>query len=176
MCDTDSSGQISIGFTTILDNAKVSGIQVTPAPDLALGQQANASSVESPAFGPAMAVDGNSATRWSSGQWMQATSTGWIDVDLGGLYSISEVRLNWEAAYAVDYQIQVSRDALNWVAIKTVSGNQSKGPVDFAGLVGTGRYVRIFCTRTSPGSDNFSLYDFQVFGLDGRAGLPAAGG
>ena len=79
-----------------------------------------------PTTRPAMAVDGNSSTRWSSGQWMQTTGTGWIYVDLGAPYNISEVRLNWETAYAVNYQIQVSDDAVNWIAIKTVTGNQSR--------------------------------------------------
>jgi hypothetical protein len=95
---------------------------------------------------------------------MQGTSTGWIYVDLGAPCDIDEVRLNWETAYAVNYQIQVSDDAVNWVAIEAISGNQSKGPVDFSGLSAVGRYARIYCTQTSAGSDNYSLYDFQVYG------------
>jgi hypothetical protein len=106
-CNSDGSGQIVIQFTTLRDNAKVSGISVMPAPDLALGRLASSSTVEGSAFTPERAVDGNSSTRWSSGQWMQDTSTGWISVDLGAPYNISEVRLNWETAYAVDYQIQL---------------------------------------------------------------------
>src|SRR5208282_3483615 len=163
-CLSDSSGQIVIQFTTLRDNAKVSGIQVTPAPDLALGKQAYASSVESSNYAPNMAVDGNSSTRWSSGQWMQNSNIGWIYVDLGAPFNISEVRLNWETAYAVNYQIQVSYDAVNWTTIQVISGNQSKGVADFSGLTGTGRYVRILCTQTSAGSDNYSLYDFNVYG------------
>ena len=120
--------------------------------------------MESAGYLPQMAVDGDSGTRWSSGQWMQPTSTGWISVDLGASYNISEVRLNWETAYAVDYQIQTSADAQSWTTIKSVAGNASKGIVDFSGLSGTGRYVRIYCTQTSAGSDNYSLYDLQVYG------------
>ena len=163
-CHSDSSGHIEIQFTTLRDNAKVSGIQVTPAPDLALGKQAYASSVESSSYVPDQAIDGNSSTRWSSGQWMQNSNTGWIYVDLGAPFNISEVRLNWETAYAVNYQIQVSYNAVNWTTIEVISGNQGKGVADFSGLSGTGRYVRILCTRTSAGSDNYSLYDFNVYG------------
>jgi len=163
-CLSDSSGRIVIQFTTLRDNAKVSGIQVTPAPDLAVGKPAYSSTVESSSFLPALAVDGNGATRWSSGQWMQNSGTGWIYADLGAPFSISEVRLNWETAYAVNYQIQVSSDAVNWTAIQSVTGNQSKGVVDFTGLSGTGRFVRVYCTKTSAGSDNYSLYDFNVYG------------
>ncbi len=142
----------------------------TPIIDLAQNRPTFASSVESTGFAPSMAVDGNSSTRWSSGQWLQKSSTGWIYVDLGVPFNISEVRLNWETAYAVNYQIQVSNDAVNWITIHTVTGNQSKAVVDFSGLSGTGRYVRILCTQTSAGSDNYSLYDFNVYGTPAEPG------
>jgi P pilus assembly chaperone PapD len=142
----------------------------TPINDLAQNRPAYASSVESSSFAPSMAVDGNSSTRWSSGQWLQNSNTGWIYVDLGTPFNISEVRLNWETAYAVNYQIQVSNNAVNWITIETVTGNQSKAVVDFSGLSGTGRYVRIFCTQTSAGSDNYSLYDFNVYGTPAEPG------
>ena len=92
------------------DNYSLYDLQVygTPVTDLAQGRPAYASTVESSYYAPQMAVDGNSSTRWSSGQWMQSTGTGWIYVDLGATFSISEVRLNWETAYAVNYQIQTS--------------------------------------------------------------------
>ena len=102
---------------------------------------------------------------------MQGTGTGWIYVDLGAPYDVSEVRLNWEAAYAVDYQVQLSDDAVHWVAVKTVAGNRAAGVQDLAGLAGEGRYVRIYCTRTSAGSDNYSLRDFQVFGTPATSPL-----
>jgi hypothetical protein len=136
----------------------------TPVTDLAQGRPAYSSTIESSYYTPAMAVDGNSGTRWSSGQWMQQSGTGWIYVDLGASININEVRLNWETAYAVNYQIQVSNDALNWTTIDNIVGNQTKGIADFSGLSGIGRYVRIYCTQVSAGSDNYSLYDFQVFG------------
>ena len=112
-----------------------------------------------------MAVDGNGATRWSSGQWMQTTRTGWIAVDLGATYSLSEVRLDWETAYAVNYQIQTSLTTASTGSRSRPSAEiKTRGRIDFSGLSGTGRYVRIYCTQTSTGSDNYSLYDFQVYG------------
>ena len=159
------------------DNYSLYEINVygTPISDLALDRPAYASSVESASYAPAMAVDGNSSTRWSSGQWMQNSSTGWIYVDLGTTFNILDVRLNWETAYAVNYQIQVSNDAVNWTTIQTITGNQSKSVADFSGLSATGRYVRIYCTQTSAGSDNYSLYDFNVYGTPVESGsvLPA---
>jgi hypothetical protein len=176
-CSTGDNGEIVVKFVTLKDNAKVSGIQVTPAPDLARGKPATSSTIEGDGYSPAMAFDGNASTRWSSGQWLQDTNIGWLSVDLGAPYHIAEIRLDWERAYAVDYQIQVSLDGSNWVAIKTVSGNKSDGPADFTGLAGLGRYVRIYCTQVSQGSDNFSLYSVQVYGTavtDLALGRPAA--
>jgi hypothetical protein len=164
VCQSDASGKITVQFVTLRDNAKISGITVTPAPDLALNKPAVSSSIEGPGFTPDKALDANSATRWSSGQWMQNSQVGWISVDLGAPYQISQVRLNWETAYAMDYQVQVSDDGVNWVAIASVEGNQSNGIASFTGLAATGRYVRIYCTRTSAGSDNYSLYDLNVYG------------
>ncbi|MGO9598501.1 MAG: discoidin domain-containing protein [Isosphaeraceae bacterium] len=160
----NSSGQVVIQFVTVAGSAEVSGIAVTPAPDLALGRPAYASSIESQAYTPAMAVDGNSQTRWSSGQWLQNTSTAWITIDLGSLTDISRVTLDWERAYAVNYQIRVSKNSTNWTTIENVSGNNCDGVADFQGLSGVGRYIRIYCTQVTTEYDNFSLYEIQVYG------------
>jgi hypothetical protein len=164
----DASGRIVLDFSTLRDNAKVSGIRVTPAPDLARGRPVASSTREGPGFTPDLAVDGDGATRWSSGQWMQPGEVGWIAVDLGAPYRISEVRLDWETAYAVDYQIQLSDDGIGWTTIHAVSGNQDRGVQELAGLYGTGRYLRVHCTRTSDASDNYSLHDLKVFGTPVR--------
>ncbi len=121
------------------------------------------SSAESSGYAASNAVDGNSSTRWSSGQWMQPSQTGWIYVDLGSYQNFSEVRLNWESAYAADYQIQVSNDANTWSTLVNVTGNATAGMLDYSGLTGSGRYVRIYCTRTSNVSYNYSLLDFKVY-------------
>jgi len=186
----DSSGTITIAFVNTTPGnvpghdaggAKVDGIVISPgsfiatAPvptppppaasnaDLALGRPAFASSVEGPGYAPGAAVDGNPATRWSSGQWMQPGPVGWIYVDLGSPQPIGDVRLNWETAYGVDYQIQASNDASSWTTIATVAGNRTPGLHDSGGLSETARYVRVYCTRTSDFSFNYSLYDFSVF-------------
>jgi hypothetical protein len=142
----------------------------TPLADLAAGKPATSSTIEGPGFEASRALDSNSSTRWSTGQWMQDTQVGWIAVDLGATYAISDVRLNWETAYAVDYQIQVSNDGANWTTLRSVTGRSSPGLDDQSGLSGTGRYIRIYCTRTSATAINYSLYDLQVFGV------PAVGG
>jgi hypothetical protein len=131
--------------------------------NLAQGKTTVVSSSEGAGFTGDKAVDGDSTTRWSSGQWTQPNGIGWIYVDLGATYSISEVALTWEAAYAVNFQIQVSNDATNWTSIETVTGNASSGLTDYSGLSGSGRYVRIYCTQVNA-TNNYSLYDLKIFG------------
>lgn len=160
----DGSGAIAIAFKSLKGNATVDAVEVRPLADLAAGKPATSSSIESWSYNPALAVDFSSSTRWSSGQWMQPTSTAWYQVDLQDFVDVTSVRLNWETAYAVDYQIQMSADGANWTTIKAVTGNQSAGPVELTGLSGEGRFIRVFCTRTSAGANNYSLYDFQVMG------------
>jgi len=71
------------------------------------GKPATASSTESATFPASNAVDGNTATRWSSA----FADPQWIQVDLGAGYTISQVVLNWEAAYGSAFQIQTSPTA-----------------------------------------------------------------
>lgn len=81
---------------------------------LSQGRPVTASSVENAAYPAGLAVDGNGGTRWSSA----AADNQWIRVDLGANSAINRVVLNWEAAYASTYQLQVSADGTNWVTVR----------------------------------------------------------
>src|SRR5258705_395935 len=81
--------------------------------NLALNQPATASSTENASFPASAAVDGNTGTRWSSA----FSDPQWLQVDLGSSQTICEVTLDWEAAYATAFQIQVSPDGTNWTTI-----------------------------------------------------------
>src|SRR5688572_10450362 len=136
----------------------VPGSGGTPG-NIAQGKPTTVSSVESSSYPGSNAVDGNTGTRWAS---VSFSDPQWIYVDLQATYNISRVRLNWEAAYATAYQVQVSANASTWTTIySTTTGN---GAIDdLTGLSGTGRYVRIYGTQR--GSQwGYSLYEFEVFG------------
>jgi hypothetical protein len=113
--------------------------------------------VENASFPPANATDGNTGTRWSSA----FSDPQWLQVDLGQAYNISDVTLNWEAAYARAFQIQASADGTNWTTIySTTTGT---GGVQTIPVNGAGRHVRISGTqRATP--YGYSLWEFQVFG------------
>jgi hypothetical protein len=127
---------------------------------LSQGKTATASSLENSSFPASAAVDGNTGTRWSS----SFSDPQWLEVDLGASATISQVVLNWEAAYATAFQIQTSTDNTNWTTIySTTTGS---GGVQTLNVSGTGRYIRMYGTaRATP--YGYSLWEFQVYGTSG---------
>ena len=125
--------------------------------NLALNKPAMASTNEGASHGPSKAFDGNSSTRWASYQ----TENNWISVDLGSQYNINKVKLNWEAAYAKDYEIQFSNDNNSWSTVYTTQ--KGDGGIDELSVSGTARYVRMNGMKRAT-SWGYSLWDFEVYG------------
>ncbi|RYZ17398.1 MAG: discoidin domain-containing protein, partial [Myxococcaceae bacterium] len=135
----------------------------TPAgTNLAKGKNVAATSSE---FGsPNDAVDGVLTTRWSSVGTATTGDTDSITVDLGAIYSLKRVLLNWEAAYGRRYVLETSLDgATNWVALKTVDTGDG-GIDDWTGLTGVGRYVRMRGVQRAT-AYGYSLWEFEVYGV-----------
>jgi F5/8 type C domain/Fibronectin type III domain len=127
-------------------------------PDLALGRPVVASSVFSSSYPASNAVDSSLSTRWSSA----FSDPQWIYVDLGGTFTIKEVALDWETAYAKAYKIQVSNDASNWTTLYSTT-TANGGVNDLTGISGTGRYVRLYGTARAT-AWGYSLWNFAVYG------------
>ncbi|WP_255950499.1 glycoside hydrolase family 3 C-terminal domain-containing protein [Streptomyces odontomachi] len=128
-------------------------------------KQVTASSYEG-GNAPAAALDGRTDTRWSS----EFSDDQWLQVDLGGPANISGLVLNWEAAYATGYHIDVSDDGTTWSTIHTTTAG--KGGVEQLDITGKGRYVRFTGTARATGY-GYSLWEFQVYGtVDDSAATP----
>ncbi|GIF46109.1 glucose/arabinose dehydrogenase [Asanoa ferruginea] len=134
------------------------GGQPPTATNVALNKPATASSVENAAFPASLAVDASTTTRWSSA----FSDPQWIQVDLGQTYSISRVRLLWEAAYGSAYQIQTSPNGTTWTTVRSVTGGNG-GEDDNTGLTASGRYLRINGTARGT-AYGYSLFNLEVFG------------
>ncbi|MFI1712211.1 glycosyl hydrolase family 8 [Streptomyces litmocidini] len=135
------------------------------------GKTVTASSVETSAFGPGLAVDGSTATRWASAEGVDPQ---WIRIDLGANHTISRVKLDWEAAYGKAYRIQTSTDGSAWTDVYSTTAGD--GATDDLTVSGSGRYVRMYGTgRGTP--YGYSLWEFQVYGAPtgtgGGGGGPA---
>ncbi|WP_093712773.1 discoidin domain-containing protein [Actinacidiphila alni] len=117
------------------------------------------------------AFDEDPATRWATSDSNGWVDPGWISVDLGATAHITQVVLQWDPAYAVSYQIQVSPDNTNWTSI--YSTTTGKGFKETLNVDGTGRYVRMYGTQRSNGY-GYSLWTFDVYGTGGNPTAPPA--
>jgi hypothetical protein len=127
------------------------------ATTLSQGATATASSTGAAGYGPEKAVDGSTATRWSS----LPTSVQWISIDLGGQANLAAVSLSWSAAYATSFRLQLSTDGSTWTT--GYSTQKATGGVMAVRLTGTARYVRMLALV--PGTKwGYSLTEFRVVG------------
>ena len=100
---------------------------------LSQGRPTTASSTENAASGAALATDGDTGTRWSSA----FSDPQWIQVDLGATVTICQVVLNWEAAYARSFSVQVSTNGTTWTSVySTTTGT---GGVQTLAVSGSGQ-------------------------------------
>jgi hypothetical protein len=115
-------------------------------------------SQENAGTAPGNAVDGNPGTRWSSA----FSDPQALTVDLGQTYQLCKIVLNWEAAYAKAFSIQVSTDGTNWTTIYSTTAGT--GGVQTLNVSGTGRYVRMLGTQRAT-AYGYSLWEFEVYAL-----------
>ncbi|MFC0113861.1 discoidin domain-containing protein [Kibdelosporangium aridum] len=118
---------------------------------------------------PAKVTDFDPATRWATSATTGWVDPGWITIDLGATANVSKVVLQWDPAYAVSYQIQVSDDNSTWRSIYSTTAG--KGFKETLTVSGTGRYVRMYGTQRSNGY-GYSLWEFQVYGTGGNPTPP----
>ncbi|MFI1092993.1 discoidin domain-containing protein [Streptomyces sp. NPDC020917] len=150
---TVSGGQMNIDYVAVYNKAPVGG----SAAPLSQGRPTTASSTENTGTPASAATDGSTGTRWSSA----FSDPQWLRVDLGATHAISQIRLDWEAAYAKAFQIQTSNDGTNWTTIySTASGT---GGDQTLAVSGSGRYVRMYGTQRAT-AYGYSLWEFQVLG------------
>jgi len=131
---------------------------VVNAQNLALNKPTMASSVEAAGLESNLAIDENFSTRWASESGLDPQ---WIYVDLQDVYSLDRVVIHWEAAYAIQYQIQVSSDETNWTTVYTeTNGNGGEDVITFS--TQTAQFVRVFGTQRGT-SYGYSIYEFEVY-------------
>jgi hypothetical protein len=145
---TDNGGLTASDDVTVV-------VSNPPTTNLALNRPTSVSTTEAAGTPGSSAVDGNTSTRWSSA----FSDPQWISVDLGASYSISRVKITWEAAYGRDYLVQFSANGSTWSTAKTVTGNTDLVN-DHTGLTGTAQYVRIY------GSARGTVYGYSIFELE----------
>jgi beta-glucosidase len=167
----DSLRSLIVVLVTLAGLIAVSAAAAPPghaAPALlSQGRPTTASSTENAGTPASAATDGDTGTRWSSA----AADPQWVGVDLGTSSAISQVVLQWEAAYAKAFQIQVSADASNWTTISSTT--TGTGGTQTLNVTGTGRYVRMYGTARAT-AYGYSLWEFKVYGAGASASCGTA--
>ncbi|MCK2240584.1 MULTISPECIES: discoidin domain-containing protein [unclassified Crossiella] len=126
---------------------------------LSLNKPTTTSTTEAADFDGGKAVDGDNTTRWASAEGVDPQ---WISVDLGGPATVNRVSLNWETAFARDYQVQASADGRTWTTIRSVT--ESDGGIDeLTSLNTAARYIKVNGTRRAT-SYGYSLWEIAVYG------------
>jgi beta-galactosidase len=106
---------------------------------------------------PALAVDGNPATYWSS----TSNDPSWLAVDLGAMKKISRVKINWETAFAKAFTIQISQDGKTWTEVYTNAAGQG-GINDIRITPVSTRWVRMLGTQRAT-EWGYAIRELQVF-------------
>ncbi|MCW2945061.1 MAG: Beta-glucosidase [Actinoallomurus sp.] len=126
---------------------------------------------------PARMLDGDPATRWSSGTPMADGQS--VTVDMGSAHSIDQITMDSGASandYARGYQVFLSSDGSTWgTAVATGTGTGALITARFTAR--QDRYIKVVQTGTS--SSWWSIAEFNVYGADSsgaQVALPRAGG
>jgi len=127
--------------------------------NVALGKLATASTEENSGHLADYAVDGLMTTRWST----EYTDGQWLDVDLGAVFTISQVVLKWEAAFGDQYQIQVWDGSAWQTVFEEITGDGDVDDITLAQPVDT-RFVRMNGIRRGE-EWGFSLWEFEIYGV-----------
>ncbi|NLG33926.1 MAG: hypothetical protein GX548_01085 [Lentisphaerae bacterium] len=135
---------------------------------------ATASSGQNGAMGAEKAIDGDSATRWSS----DFSDDEWWQVEFARPVPLAGLRILWETAFAENYRILVSDDGDAWTPVYEV--NEGDGGPDFIFFRPVeARFLRIHCTQRGTGWGN-SIWDVRFFSgsecLRAEASSAAPGG
>ncbi len=138
--------------------------QIYPAlpPNIAVNKKIFASSgVKSYAAGSA--VDGNMGTRWGS----EYSDPQWIYADMGAMYKINIIDIQWEYAYGKKYIVQKSDNAADWVDVCEIKDNNRTENRIYFDAPFTARYVRIYGKER--GTDwGYSIWELKIYGMRKR--------
>jgi len=118
-------------------------------------------SVSSTTDVPSRMLDGNTATRWSTGTPMVNGQT--VTVDMAAAHSIRQLTMDSAGStndYAHGYQVNLSTDGVNWGSpVATGAGTAALVTVTFPAQ--NARYIRV--TQTGSSSSWWSIAEFNAY-------------
>ncbi len=143
-----------------------------------------------PVFPPSLsieyALDGNPVTAWSTFSFFQKEE--FITLDLGELKRVSSFNMFAAKLYGLDYfpanfQIQTSRDNINWLTVSSEQGYTSSFEPPYSDSWNfdnhSCRYIRVYITRAKTLLFFFriaQIAEIEVYGCDVEAYVPQLAG
>lgn len=107
------------------------------------------------------AVDGFRNSKWMSA----GNNNEFIQIDLLNNYSLNKIAINWYSiwndCYALDYNLLVSVDTINWVLLHDISGANGENVEFDIDIIA--RFIRIEMDNPYNGI-NFGIYEVKAFG------------
>jgi len=157
----------TIQETTDTNNTAAKTVTVYSAPpaDLALNKPVTVSSVENSTLGGPNAVDGNLNTRWSS----QFSDPQFIIIDLQSVQTFNEIIIDWETAYAKEYEVQISNDGSTWNTIAHITNGT--GGSEKISVQSSARYVRIYGIQRAT-QYGYSIFEIYIYNDDTSSAGP----
>ncbi|MDB4980727.1 MAG: hypothetical protein JWM82_1479 [Myxococcales bacterium] len=127
-------------------------------------------------------LDGNLATRWSSGAAMAAGM--WVQIDMGAANSVSQIVMdsNGSGDYARAFDVYVSNTAYTGGATTglgaaVTSGTATASPVSASFTAKSGRYIVVVMGTVPTGVTSWwSIHEFNAYGTSGGGGTGGSGG
>jgi endoglucanase Acf2 len=165
----EKAGRYTIKATAATASASDVLAVVPQLPNICGNATAYSSSEENAGTKTEYAIDGDTSTRWGSAH----SDEQWFMLDLGDNYRISSVTINWEAAYAADYDILVAPDGADinddaaWTTAYSQRSLSSAGIVRHS-VAATCRYVKVNCLRRAT-VYGYSIIEMEVGGVQASA-------
>jgi hypothetical protein len=115
-------------------------------------------------YAPANAIDGDVGTRWGSEQMIDDM---WLQLDMGEAVTVNRVSIQWEAAYATHYKIEIADNAAGPFTelYDDPAGAGGTDDVTTPTLkLGRGRYVRMHGLTRKLQAYGYSIFEMKVYG------------
>ena len=159
-----ASGQVTLTFLArdSAGNTTSSNMEILVLdPDkgnIALFKPVIPSSIENEGNAAELVNDGSLNTRFSTLYENNQSLT----VNLDGLFTINKVLINWEAAYGLEYDFQVSIDGENWDSIFTET-NGKEGLLEYNFNNINAKWARLLLNKR--GTEwGFSIWELEIIG------------
>lgn len=86
----------------------------------------------------------------------------WLELDLGFPTELARVAVEWEAAYARRYQVQVSEDGQEWHTVARIDkGDGGRDEIEFPAV--TARFVRLYLEERADPRWGYSIWEVELY-------------